>query len=327
MVVASNHISPASPATAAYASRPCPACQGSEGASTRAITSRRPAEALEFEALRAGWEHLFKERAFFSYHRCACGMLFCPTFFSPPQLEALYGQMSDNTYGVPMAALRATQHGYLKTLSRYGDLSGDYLELGPDIGLFTEHCARAGKFGAFWLFEPNLNVHGQLQSALAGRDVRLQREMVNLDAVPDDTLSLAVMIHVLDHLFTPRDMLRQLAKKLRLGGKLLVVTHDESSALAQALGWRWPAYCLQHPHLFRGATMRSMLAREGLSVVAVHKTANHFPVSHLVRHLGFALGLGPLSFVPELSSFRVPLKLGNIITIATRDAPGGIHAE
>lgn len=203
-------------------------------------------------------------------------------------------------------------------LRRYYDMSGDYCELGPDIGLFTGFVAAAKHSGVFWLFEPNSNVHVALRSTLGGRSVNIETNMSDFSVIADNSIGACVMIHVLDHLFDPRDMITKLRTKLSQGGLLLIVTHDERSLMARLLRFRWPAYCLQHAQLFNRATTRALLESCGLRVVESRKAWSHFPATYLLKHFFFAIGLTKLASHIRGTSFSVPLKLGNIITLARR---------
>jgi 2-polyprenyl-3-methyl-5-hydroxy-6-metoxy-1,4-benzoquinol methylase len=135
--------------------------------------------------------------------------------------------------------------------------------------------------------------------------------------VPDGTIGLCAMIHVLDHLPDPLLVVRQLARKLTPDGQMLIVTHDERSGLAHLLGRRWPAYCLQHPQLFNRDSTREFLRRSGLEVIATRKSVNYFPATYLLKHLLYALGLRAVK-TWRWNAFTLPLKLGNIITLARR---------
>jgi hypothetical protein len=159
-------------------------------------------------------------------------------------------------------------------------------------------------------------VLAELANRMNGKPHRVYNGLLDFGAVPDATVSAVTMIHVLDHLIEPLETLRSLRRKMRKGGVILVVVHDESSALARLLGSRWPAYCLQHPQVYRPATLRALFERAGFRVVATEASVNHFPLGYLAQHLAFALKLGRLPhFLPE--SWSVPLKLGNFMTVAT----------
>lgn len=314
----------------AYQRRRCPSC-GADAAGESVVSSSRSAAAVGFDDLRGHWRGFFKESMFFDYRRCAaCGQLYCPTYFSPAQLGELYGDMADNTADVDMAPLQRTQERYAAVLKGLRPPPGDYLEVGPDIGLLTAAVLAGGGIGDVYLFEPNRAVWPVLRATFGSDHCHLSAEMESYKVVAPASIALATMVHVLDHLLDPLAVVRSLASRLMPGGLLGVVTHDESSLLARALGRRWPAYCLQHPQLFRPASARGLLARAGLEVVHVGKTANVFPLGYLARHGLYAAGL-PSAWLEGWGGPALPLKLGNIMTVARRprnahpvaDLPGG----
>lgn len=300
-----------------FISRRCPSCQSEGGGAI--VQSGVPAERKPLEALVPQWNGFFKEKAFFSYCRCpACHLLFCPTFFSAAQLSGLYAQMPDNTAGVSLIAMARTQRAYYSLLRQYQpEPRGDYLEVGPDIGLFTSHCVRAGRYNKFWLFEPNSAVWPALRSVLPVDDqcYTLSENMSQFDMVPDHSVSTAAMIHVLDHVLDPVSTLKAINKKLSSQGVLMLVTHDESSLLARVMGRAWPPYCLQHPQLFRQSTIQALLNKAGYNVVTVTKSYNYFPLLYLLRHFLWGAGLTRVH-VPQWAWPVVRVRLGNIITIA-----------
>ena len=299
-----------------FLSRVCPVC-GQGAPAHNLIEAPRRAEDLGFEDLTQSWNGFFKEKTIFSYARCAgCGLLYCPTFFNEAQLEVLYGQMPANMDEVPLAALTNTQYGYFKSLKKSSPLEGGFIEIGPDIGLFTQHCVREGSFDQYWLFEPNRAVKAVLEGVVKGRRSQVIHEMFNFSTVPDGSVSAAVIIHVMDHLLDPVAILSELRKKLTVDARLLTVTHDESSLLRRIFGWKWPAFCLQHPQIYNLKTTRSLLQKAGFEVLEQHKTVNHFKLSFLVKHLLWAVGI-KVNKVPSFWDVTVGLRLGNILTIAS----------
>jgi len=272
---------------------------------------------MPFDALASSWRGFFRERKpFFTYVRCAaCGQLFCPRYFTPGQLDELYRQMDDNTAGQDEALLRRTQLGYWRLLPPL--VPGDYLELGPDIGLFTRAAAAEPALGKLWLVEPNVAVHAALEEVAGPKPHAILRDPADLADIADGSLSLAVAIHVLDHLLEPQRLLERLARKLAPGGRVLAVTHSERSLAARLFGARWPAWCLQHPQLYASGTLRGAFERAGLRAVRVRRTTNYFPVRYLLRHGFFAAGLGEIS-VPLPEAWTVGLKLGNIAALGER---------
>jgi hypothetical protein len=300
-----------------FLSRNCPAC-GAPASAAKLDTSSEPAaEKLDYPELVPNWNGIFKDnKVFFSYKRCQnCGILYTPTFFTPSQLEELYAQMPPNMDIIPIEALRKTQKGYFETFKAYSGLTGDYIEIGPDVGLFTENCVREGNFGHYWLFEPNRDVAPALTATMQGKPFDIIPDMFKFSAIPDGVAGAAVMVHVLDHLLDPVATLRELRKKLTADGHLMIVTHDESSLLRKIFSKRWPAFCLQHPEIYDPRSMRRLLDSAGFDVVTVRKTVNVFPVQFLLRNLLWALGW-KVANVPSFGGMTVGLKLGNMITIA-----------
>lgn len=300
-----------------FSRRPCPLC-GATQLAPEAVVSRPSALELSFEELRAHWHGFFAKRVFFPYGRCAsCGQLYCPVYFGAEQLAALYADMPDNTAGVDQATLRRTQGRYAATLRRHAPAAGDYLEVGPDIGLFAEAAVAGRDDATLYLFEPNRAVWPALDQRFGAGRCRLSDAMDDYGAVPDASIGAAAMVHVLDHALEPVALLRSIAAKLAPGGALAIVTHDESSLMARLLGPRWLPHCLQHPQLYRPATIAGAVAAAGLEVVEVSKTSNDFPLAYLVKHGLSAAGL-PHGWVPAAQRPALALKLGNLITVARR---------
>jgi len=296
--------------------RKCPSC-GSD-VNQDGIQAKTPAEDLDAATLRQYWNGFFKEHMFFSYRRCVqCSLLFAPKYLSSELMADLYSNMPDNTAGLPQSVLEKTQYGYFRELRRFSQLNGVYGEIGPDIGLFTQYCIKKGNFDKFLLWEPNQRVHGSLDSQLKDKAYSISTDMLNLDVAENCSLSTLIMIHVLDHILDPLDFIRNARAKMSKGAILLIVTHDERSTLAKVLGRNWPAYCLQHPQLYCQKSMRKFLEIAGFEVKSIDKSINYFPITYLMKHALWAAGLRRMK-LPDFNRPVLPLKLGNIITIAQK---------
>jgi hypothetical protein len=140
--------------------------------------------------------------------------------------------------------------------------------------------------------------------------------MFGFSQIPDQCAGAAVMIQVLDHLLDPVATLIELRAKLLPHAKLLIVTHNEQSLLRKMVGWRWPAFCLQHPQIYNPNSISKLLEKAGFRVNSINKTKNFFEFSFLLKHLLWAFGIKVKS-VPSIFNFTIGLKLGNIATVAT----------
>lgn len=299
-----------------YLHRDCPICQKKAKISLE-VCSKIRAEELSYEQLVSSWNGFFKEKIFFSYARCKeCNLLFSPVFYRLDQLEALYGQMPPNMDVVPMPALLNTQRGYFKELQKSSTLENGYIEIGPDVGIFTVNCVAEGDFDKYWLCEPNKAVANALAKVVDGREFVIIEDMFGFSSIPDRSAGAAVMIQVLDHLLDPIATLTELKKKLLPSGKLLLVTHNEKSILRKIVGWKWPAFCLQHPQIYNPNSITKLLEKSGYEVKSISRTKNYFEFGFLLKHLLWAFGVRVRS-VPSIFNFTIGLKLGNIVTIAT----------
>jgi SAM-dependent methyltransferase len=296
-----------------FRKRPCPAC-GSDAAAAEKSSARR-AETLTVEELRPYWRGLFNEKVFFTYHRCAgCGLLYAPFFFDEAQLSDLYSAMDPNMDVVSTDAIEATQQSYFEEALDGLGATGAFLEIGPDVGYIVGHASASDQFDHYYLFEPNKAVHDQLENATRGRSHTISEDMADLSLVPDRSVALAFMVHVLDHLLDPRAMLEQVRRKLKPDGRLVLVTHNEQSALRSLMGTHWPPFCLQHPELYNPESISRLLQTAGFTSAEVRRSKNYFPLSFMLRQAAHAAGV-KLDAVP-LPGTVLGLRLGNMMTIA-----------
>lgn len=293
----------------------CPACGADDPVDE--VSSAPRAESMTLDELRPYWSGLFKAKVFFTYARCcSCAQMYAPHFFTPDQLGELYADMAPNMEDVPGQALEATQKGYWDAARARALPDGDYLEIGPDIGYIVRRAAADRRFGKFWLFEPNRAVHEQLAAAAGGHPNVIATDMEDLSPVPDGSIALAVMIHVLDHLLNPIAILRQILAKLAPAGVIMIVTHNEKSLLRKAMGQKFPPFCLQHPELYNPESMTALLKRAGFADVTVSRSTNYFPMAFMARQAAWTVGLD-LKKLP-LPTRSLGLKLGNMLTLASK---------
>ena len=296
--------------------RNCPACGSDRPADE--VHSEPRGEKLAFEQLREQWWGVQREKVFLSYARCGeCGLMYAPTYFTDAQLSELYADMAPNMDGAtPRELAVATQRGYWQSIKKVAPMDGGFLEVGPDIGYIVADAVREAAYDHYWLFEPNRAVHAELAAATAGKPHTISTDMNDLSPVPDASVGVAVMIHVLDHLLDPMAILRQVHAKLKPGGVLAVVTHNEGSTLRRVMGTRFPPFCLQHPELYNPGSMTNVLTRAGYARVDVARSKNYFPIDFMIKQAAFTFGV-KIEKLP-LPKLPLGLKLGNMITVATK---------
>ena len=282
------------------------------------MASTPPAETLSPERHGNFLSGYTTARVFFTYFQCtSCSAMFCRNYYRQSQLDGLYGRQAENMVSLPLPARKRTQDDYVRFLRRHSRMAGNFLEIGPDIGLFASSFAKVGSFEHFWLYEPNRDVHQLLADNFRGLSHTISPDIFRASDVAAESVSTAVMIHVLDHLLEPAEFLREVRASMEPGGVVFIVTHDCASLLARALGRRWPPYTLQHPQLFSRRSIATLLQTSGFEVIESVKTTNYFPLAFLMRAALTVFGM-PERLVPAAERPLIGIKLGNIATIARK---------
>lgn len=290
----------------------CPSCGAEAAEAPESMHSMPRAESLPVEEHGKFLSGYDATRIFFSYCRCqSCGLLFCPIYYSPAQLAKLYGLQSENMAEVPLSARLKTQQRYVQLLAPETTPEGDYLELGADIAIFARLCSERKSFRRYWLYEPNSGVREEIDRRMNGLDYTVSTQDFALSDVEPNSISVAVVVHVLDHVWQPRRVLTDICSAMRPGGRIFVATHDQSSMLARVLGKRWPPYTLQHPQLFSEASLRALVQRSGFEVARTAKTVNYFPLPFLASAALQVMGM-PGRFIPAWPRPQIGLRLGNV---------------
>ncbi|RDI48145.1 class I SAM-dependent methyltransferase [Aquicella lusitana] len=296
----------------------CPGCFAASREGTLEVQSAPAAEELPINQHGKFLSGYTNQRVFFSYFRCsACELLYCPIYFTQEQLDSLYKSQLENMAEVPLPARERTQKAYYQLLEKYHTPTGGYLEIGADIGLFAKFVSISPKVDKLFLYEPNCEVHEILAHQIGNKPHKIITKNYSAADIEPETISTAVIIHALDHILEPRQLMRDIYLNLKPGGVVFIVTHDESSLLARLLGKKWPPFTLQHPQLFKPTTIQALLKAEGFDILASEKTANYFPLTHFIKGGLTAIGLDKIP-VPALPKFILPIKLGNIATIAQK---------
>ena len=290
--------------------RSCPLCGSMRiGESPVVSPPRRVAESLQFGELRDYWRGFRSDATFFTYARCeSCSFVYAPNYFTEEQLTELYGFMPNNTNNESMHPLRETQRGYQREIREYGFRGAQILDIGADIGLLVEAFRQIATSVVVDAIEPNVGVHKDLQAAVGaqGRVVGSWKDLPG-----DARYDLIAGIHVLDHIVNLKAAIGEVTSRIRPGGQIYFVTHNERSLMRRLLGRRWPPFCLQHPHLFDHRTLAKLFEDSGFVDVKVRRTTNYFSLPHIVQVATELLGL-PKRIVAFVPPVVLPLKLGNI---------------
>jgi len=300
-----------------FKERKCPGC-GSTKCTRALVKSKTNPINMHLDEIKPFWSGFFKEKIVFDYVRCeCCSLLYNHQYFNQNELDELYKSMAPNMEIATESLIAATQVGYVDILDCYAKYDSGFLELGPDVGHFVKNIIKKNKNTSIVLIEPNISVHSQLAEISKGSNIEIYDDINSIDKLDDGSLSEVVMIQVLDHLLEPKEILKRLWPKLKKGGAIFTVTHNERSFMARILGNRWPAYCLQHPQVYNKKSIRNIFYKSGYEVVDIRKTKNHFEIGFLIKQLAWIFGIN-IVLTSNIFRNKIGLKLGNIATVAIK---------
>ena len=215
-----------------------------------------------------------ERRLVYDIVRCPdCGMVSLPRTQAPP---VSYADAADPYYLEQADERVANAHRLLDLIPAGGQL----LELGCACG-FLLVAARERGFAVRGI-EPSTWAAAHACSAF-GLDV--QTGSLDNIAVASGSCDVVVMADVIEHLLDPRRTVQQIARVLRPGGRLLLLTPDVGSFVARALGPRWWGLLDDHYFYFSRQTLRRFLAEEGFAVERIAGLGRVFPLSHWVSKL------------------------------------------
>ena len=257
--------------------------------------------------------------------RCRnCGHVYANPIFAEEVVESSYLQQDhDNQFGLDETLLLRTNSGYASLAEPHlpgRDRRLLQVDLGCDTGLFLQATAQFG-------FRRVVGVEPGVDSANRARQlpgVEVLQKIFSCTDFAEGTIDFLSLIHVLDHLVDPRQLLREVRPLMARSGLVLAVVHNIESLIARVSGENWPVINLVHFDYFTPGTLRRLFQAENYRVLAVRQTTNYFPLSHLIRFSPFLpTGLRSLlaRFAAQapLNRAVLGLRLGNIAVLATVD--------
>ena len=282
----------------------CPVCQSKIDRDPIVVPEIDPS--FEKTIKKKMWKGLLKKIRFFPYYRCKCGMLTTKTFINDKTLKYLYSDMEENVYKDDNKNNDIeTKKSYLAQIKNFLNFDKkkiNLLEIGADNGNFLKLIKEFNNNISSTVVEPNKKMHKKLK--LLTKNV-----YGDIKQLPrNKKFDLIIAIHVFDHIPNLTEFLKKIGKKLKRGGYIYGVVHDEKSIMAKILGKRWPPYTLQHPHLFNPNSINSLFERLHYDKNFIVKTMNFFNLGFLFQNLFIAIFKKKINF-PSL--FPIGLKLGN----------------
>ena len=287
--------------------RKCPNCGLDSKHSTLEVKAKNPAENLTAKQLEDFFVGFRKDQCFFTYFRCACGLLWCPEYFHPEAIKDLYKSIPENNLVSGDKNSKKTQIAYVDLIFKMNEIASPVLEIGPDVGDLTgEIIARKPDITAYAI-EPNELVLSKLATRLGSK----KNIFGDLSELPSNIRPrLIVAVHVMDHLIDPKSYLQELISISSTGLEIFIIVHNESSLLRKILKNRWAPFCLQHPQIYNVRTLTSLLESVGFTNIRNRNTSNWIS-SKQIGVLLESISVMPSGISKLIPNVSMPLNLGN----------------
>jgi 2-polyprenyl-3-methyl-5-hydroxy-6-metoxy-1,4-benzoquinol methylase len=292
--------------------RNCPICLNNIEAINKIIPELNPE--INNELIKKYWSSAVNSNKsiFFPYSRCKCGLLYNKVYPDDRSLNSLYSNQNDNVISGDILLDLKTKEEYLNSIDKILFKSTKkikILEVGADNGSFLKLIKKRHNDSELYAIEPNTNMHKELKKIT-------KKKFSDISEIDKEIkFDLIIAIHVFDHIPDLNKYFQKLNSFLNPEGSVFGVVHNEKSLMSKILGNRWPAYTLQHPHLFNHESVNIFFRSFGFNKLFIKRTKNFFSLDFLLKHLVKAIFKKTIKF-PKL--FSVGLKLGNFSFLYTK---------
>jgi SAM-dependent methyltransferase len=133
---------------------------------------------------------------------------------------------------------------------------------------------------------------------------------------------LVTCFQVMEHLWNPLDLARDVNSILKPGGLFVTITHDLRALSARLLGDKSPIFDIEHLQLFSDKTIRALLQRAGFSDIRVMPVWNRYPIHYWMKLAplpqNLKKGLIQVTKQGPLARVACSLPAGNIAAVARK---------
>jgi 2-polyprenyl-3-methyl-5-hydroxy-6-metoxy-1,4-benzoquinol methylase len=235
-------------------------------------------------------------------------------------ISSIYKNVGEDEYYISSKEDRIVtfERDYQKLESVIGPAHGrKMLDVGCGYGLFLGVCKNHG-----WEAYGCELSEVQWRKAKEHYD-RVYNKEVRDCGFPENFFDLVTMNEVIEHVPSPKTLLKEAYHVIKPGGHIVLTTPDRSSWPAKLFGKRWLAYARMHLYYFTPYTLGRMLEGQGFRVIKIerHKRIIRFGVAiewmkkhHLVyRFFSFVFGNPFVRDIKTTSTMS-----GNIVVYAQK---------
>jgi len=212
--------------------------------------------------------------------RCpSCTFVFADPVPDSIGLAELYGNLQDDEYSGERENRARNFLPILSRIRRFSPAGKRLLDVGAASGIFLDLARRHG-----------FAVEGVEPSSFLVREARelydLELFCGTLDTFPErPQYDVVTLLDIIEHVFDPAGMLRQVHGRMNPGGLLVAVTPDISSLAANLTGEHWWHFRLAHLQFFNRRSLEHILRCSGFHPLAMRRYAWHFSYHYLLTRL------------------------------------------
>lgn len=148
---------------------------------------------------------------------------------------------------------------------RYGVTKGRLVEVGPGFGTFAALASQSSQFKEVVGIEPT----PEMAEACRSRGVTVIEKRI--EDIGDDVVAADVLVafEVVEHLYRPRDFVRQARRLIRPGGIMIITCPNGQGFDIAMLGPGSQAIDAEHVNLFNPRSLSGLIESEGFEVLDV----------------------------------------------------------
>lgn len=192
------------------------------------------------------------------------------------------------------------------------------LDIGAGDGAFLEELVQLG-FRDVTGVEPSA-----APIACSKPDVRkmIRHDIFRARDFEGERFDLVTCFQVMEHLWKPLELARDVNSLLKPGGLFVTVTHNLRALSARLLGNKSPIFDIEHLQLFSERTIRALLQQSGFSDIQVVPVWNRYPIHYWMKLAPLPQNLKrrliDITKQAPLATVACSLPAGNIAAVATK---------
>ncbi len=253
----------------------------------------------------------------FQVVRCRrCGVWYLSPRLTEKKMAEFYhradyfssGPAGYDDYSRQERSLRSTFRAVLNRMAQKGMTGGAVLEIGCGYGYFLQEA------------KPFFDIRAgtDMSAAVAERAARHADDVFvgSVEAIPPDRkFDCIVALHVIEHIYRPREFLATLLGHLKGGGVLLLAAPDMNGFWRRLMGRKWPSFKFpEHVVFYDSRTLALLMRNIGLRDIVEVVYHHAFPLEQVFKKLG-------LPAIQWLTSTNVWLP-ATTVSVAGRSEPG-----